>query len=109
MKVLVIAPFASRMVDEIPTDGEVLRAFNPVDAAEMIARYGPFGAVICEAAFAENETSQLFRLARQSGGRSVLASGDSAEEDDDLAARNGADAVLRLPKRPRTRRLTRAV
>jgi DNA-binding response OmpR family regulator len=81
------------------------RAARPAEARVQASRK-PFTFVLCDACFEEGDVQALLSPLRARGVRTIVVSPDSAEEDADLAARYGADEVLRTPlKRPASQRM----
>jgi len=64
-----------------------------------------FTFVLCDAGFGPAEVKELLGPIRARGIRTFVVAPHSAEEDADLAARYGADEVLRTPLKVTTRRV----
>ena len=73
-----------------------------VSEARVQAERKAFTYVLCDASFVPAEVEALLRPIRSRGVRTVVVAPHSAEEDADLAARYGADEVLRTPLKPTT-------
>ncbi len=94
---LLVAPADGGISAGLQSAGfQVDRVFRLTEARVQAERVG-FTFVLCDASFAPREVQALLGPIRARGVRTVVLAPHSAEEDADLAARYGADEVLRTP------------